>query len=88
MHQRLTDGYEFDVAETERLLRFEDPLEVALSCAEMDASNLDRNRLTFYLDRRNAEESFPLADAVPPAEAPRQQTQAVKKHGARKGGER
>ena len=88
MHQRLTDGYEFDVAETERLLRFENPLEVALSCAEMDASNLDRNRLTFYLDRRRAEELFPLADAVPPAEALRQQTQAVKKHGARKGGER
>ena len=88
MHQRLTDGYEFDVAETERLLRFEDPLEVALSCAEMDASNLDRNRLTFYLDRRRAEESFSLADAVPPAEAPRQQTQAAKKRSARKGGER
>ena len=88
MHLYLTDGYEFDLAETERLLRFENPLEVALSCAEMDASNLDRNRLTFYLDRRRAEESFPLADAVPPAEAPRQQTQAVKKHGARKGGER
>ena len=88
MHQYLTDEYQFDVAETERLLKFEDPLEVALSCSEMDASNLDRNRLTFYLDRRNAEESFPLADAVPPAETRRRQTQAAKKHGARKGGER
>ncbi|MBP5718477.1 MAG: hypothetical protein J6X53_05800, partial [Abditibacteriota bacterium] len=87
-HQYLTDGYEFDVAETERLLKFEDPLEVALSCAEMDASNLNRNRLTFYLDRRKAEESFPLADAVPPTEAPRRQTQAAKKRSARKGGER
>ena len=90
MHQYLTQEYEFDVAETERLLKFEDPLEVALSCAEMDASNLARNRLTFYLDRRRAEESFPLADAVPSAETPQpqQQTQAAKKHGARKGGER
>ena len=88
MHQCLTEAYQFDISETERLLKFEDPLEVALSCAEMDASNLDRNRLTFYLDRRRAEESFPLADAVPPAETPRQQTQAAKKHGARKGGER
>ena len=88
MHQCLTEEYQFDISETERLLKFEDPLEVALSCAEMDASNLDRNRLTFYLDRRRAEELFPLADAVPPAEALRQQTQAVKKHGARKGGER
>ena len=87
-HQFLTEEYRFNIAETERLLKFEDPLEVALSCAEMDASNLARNRLTFYLDRRKAEESFPLADAVPPAETPRRQTQAAKKHGARKGGER
>ena len=83
MHQRLTDGYEFDLAETERLLRFEDPLEVALSCAEMDASNLERNRLTVYLDRHEAEKWNPLRD-----DAPRQQTETAKKRSARKGGER
>ena len=83
MHLYLTDGYEFDLAETERLLRFEDPLEVALSCAEMDASNLERNRLTVYLDRREAEKWFPGRE-----EAPRQQAEAAKKQGVRKGGER
>ena len=83
MHLYLTDGYEFDLAETERLLRFEDPLEVALSCAEMDASNLERNRLTVYLDRREAEKWFPVRE-----EAPRQQAEAAKKQGVRKGGER
>ena len=87
-HQFLTQEYRFDIAETERLLRFEDPLEVALSCAEMDAYNLKRQSLASYMDRARAEENFPLADIVPPAEAPRQQTQATKKHGARKGGER
>ena len=65
MHLYLTDGYEFDLAETERLLRFEDPLEVALSCAEMDASNLERNRLTVYLDRREAEKWFPVRENAP-----------------------
>ena len=88
MHLYLTDGYEFDLAETERLLRFEDPLEVALSCAEMDASNLERNRLTVYLDRREAEKWFPVREKAPPAEAPRQQAEAAKKQGVRKGGER
>ena len=83
MHQYLTQEYEFDVAETERLLKFEDPLEVALSCAEMDASNLERNRLTFYLDRHEAEKWNSLRD-----DAPRQQTETAKKRGARKGGER
>ena len=83
MHLYLTDGYEFDLAETERLLRFENPLEVALSCAEMDASNLERNRLTVYLDRREAEKWFPVRE-----EAPRQQAEAAKKQGVRKGGER
>ena len=83
MHQYLTQEYEFDVAETERLLKFEDPLEVALSCAEMDATNLERNRLMFYLDRHEAETWFPLRD-----DAPRQQTEAAKKRGARKDGER
>ena len=87
-HQLLTEEYHFDIAETERLLRFEDPLEVALSCAEMDASNLTRRNLTFYMDRARAEENFPLADAVPPAEALRQQTESERKRGARKGGER
>ena len=87
-HQFLTQEYRFDIAETERLLRFEDPLEVALSCAEMDAYNLKRQSLASYMDRARAEENFPLADVAPPAEAPRQQTQATKKHGARKGGER
>ena len=88
MHQYLTQEYEFDVAETERLLKFEDPLEVALSCAEMDATNLERNRLTVYLDRHEAEKWHPLRDDAPPEEAPRQQTETAKKRSARKGGER
>ena len=83
MHQCLTEEYQFDISETERLLKFEDPLEVALSCAEMDASNLERNRLTVYLDRREAEKWFPVRE-----EAPRQQAEAAKKQGVRKGGER
>ena len=87
-HQFLTQEYRFDIAETERLLRFEDPLEVALSCAEMDASNLKRQSLASYMDRARAEENFPLADVAPPAEAPRQQPEAAKKRGAGKGGER
>ena len=87
-HQYLTEEYQFDISETERLLKFEDPLEVALSCAEMDASNLKRQSLASYMDRARAEENFPLADVAPPAEAPRQQPEAAKKRGAGKGGER
>ena len=87
-HQYLTEEYQFDISETERLLKFEDPLEVALSCAEMDASNLKRQSLASYMNRAQAEENFPLADVVPSAEAPRQQTESERKRGARKGGER
>ena len=67
-HQYLTEEYQFDISETERLLKFEDPLEVALSCAEMDASNLKRQSLASYMDRARAEENFPLADVVPQEE--------------------
>ena len=87
-HQYLTEEYQFDISETERLLKFEDPLEVALSCAEMDTSNLKRQSLASYMDRARAEENFPLADVAPPAEAPRQQPEAAKKRGTGKGGER
>ena len=59
-HQYLTEEYQFDISETERLLKFENPLEVALSCAEMDASNLKRQGLAPYMDRARAEENFPL----------------------------
>ena len=90
MYGYLTEEHNFEESEVERLLRFEDPLEVAVECVNLggDIRTVDLN---FYLNRMNAEKIFPiLPDSdTPPQERetdPKKDTE--RKRTARKGKER
>ena len=72
MHQYLTEEYRFDRDEAERLLKFRDPLEVAVECAGLSSTIHDLN-VAYYLDMANPEADYPmLPDSGTPAPEPAQ----------------
>ena len=70
MHEYLTGEHCFSEEEVSRLLRFEDPLEVAAECAEIGNTLHDIN-LQFYMERANPEESFPMVNGAASLDASR-----------------
>ncbi|MBQ9348381.1 MAG: hypothetical protein IJT94_13780 [Oscillibacter sp.] len=75
MHQYLTEEYSFDRDEAERLLKFRDPLEVAVECTGLSGTIHNLN-MAYYLDMANPEADYPmLSDDGTPA----QETSATKK---------
>ena len=72
MHQYLTEEYSFDRDEAERLLKFRDPLEVAVECTGLSDTIHDLN-VAYYLDMANPEADYPmLPDSGTPAPEPAQ----------------
>ena len=64
MHDYLTGQQPLDGKDISRLLRFQDPLEVAVDCAE--GYTLQDMDLGFLMDRREPEGTYPMAvDAMP-----------------------
>ena len=75
MHQYLTAEYSFDRDEAERLLRFSDPLEVAVECTGLNSTIHDLN-IAYFLDMANPEADYPM---LPDGDAPAQEPTATKK---------
>ena len=75
MHQYLTEEYRFDRDEAERLLKFRDPLEVAVECAGLSNTIHDLN-VAYYLDMANPEADYPM---ITDGDAPAQEPTATKK---------
>ena len=75
MHQYLTEEYSFDRDEAERLLKFRDPLEVAVECTGLSGTIHDLN-VAYYLDMANPEADYPM---LPDDGTPTQETSATKK---------
>ena len=72
MHEYLTEEYSFDRDETERLLKFHDPLEVAVECTGLSGTIHDLN-VAYYLDMANPEADFPMfPDSGTPVPEPAQ----------------
>ena len=72
MHQYLTEEYSFERDEAERLLKFRDPLEVAVECTGLSGTIHDLN-VAYYLDMANPEADYPmLPDGDVPAQEPAQ----------------
>ena len=59
MHQYLTEEYSFHRDEAERLLKFRDPLEVAVECTGLSGTIHDLN-VAYYLDMVNPEADYPM----------------------------
>ena len=64
MHEYLTGDHPLETEEINRLLRFQDPLEVAVDCAKgYDFREMD---MGFLMDRSGPEETYPMTvDAMP-----------------------
>ena len=80
MHGYLTEEHSFEESEVERLLRFENPLEVAVECVNLggDIRSVDLN---FYLSRMDAEDIYPM---LPDGDtSPQEQETDTKKNPAR-----
>ena len=86
MHRYLTEKYSFNRGEAERLLKFRDPLNVAVECAGLRGTIHDLN-VGYYLDMANPEADYPmLPDADAPAQEPAQRPE--RKRAAHKNKER
>ena len=73
MHEYLTNNHHFEEDEANRLLRFQDPLEVAVEATGIGNTILALE-LTAYLDQAEVEENFPLAhDDTSSVPEPREQ---------------
>ena len=78
MHDYLTGQDALDYKDINRLLRFKDPLEVAVECAE--GYTLQNLELGFLMDRSEPELTFPMVDALPvPEKEPPAQTPEKKR---------
>ena len=75
MHEYLTEEYSFDRDEAARLLKFRDPLEVAVECTGLSGTIHDLN-VAYYLDMANPEADYPM---LPDSGTPAQETAAAKK---------
>ena len=75
MHEYLTEEYGFEAGEVERLLKFRDPLEVAVECTGLSNTIHDLN-VAYYLDMANSEADYPM---LPDGGTPAQETEAAKK---------
>ena len=64
MHEYLTGEHEFEPEEIRRLLRFRDPLEVAVECVGVENAIHDLN-LAYCLDRSVPEANFPTLSGAP-----------------------
>ena len=72
MHQYLTEEYSFEREEAERLLKFCDPLEVAVECTGLSGTIHNLN-MAYYLDMANPEADYPM---LPDGDAPSQEREA------------
>ena len=75
MHEYLTEEYSFDRDEAERLLKFRDPLEVAVECTGLSNTIHDLN-VDYYMEKADPEADYPM---LPDGGTPAQDTAAGKK---------
>ena len=73
MHQYLTAEYSFDRDEAARLMKFRDPLEVAVECTGLSGTIHDLN-VAYYLDMANPEADYPM---LPDGGTPAQETETA-----------
>ena len=73
MHQYLTEEYSFDRDEAARLMKFRDPLEVAVECTGLSGTIHDLN-VAYYLDMANPEADYPM---LPDGGTPAQETETA-----------
>ena len=78
MHEYLTVNCPLKSAEIDRLLQFQDPLEVAVGCADLQNTVPDLD-MGFFLDRANPEETYPLVSGERAQDAPEQKQDAQSK---------
>ena len=88
MHEYLTVNCPLKPAEIDRLLQFQDPLEVAVECTELGNTIHDLD-MGFFMDRANPEETFPVMPHKTGQEPPEQkQEMSAKKPGKSRAGKK
>lgn len=78
MHEYLTVNCPLKTAEIDRLLQFQDPLEVAVECTGLGNTIHDLD-IGFFLDRANPEETFPMMSHETGQNTPEQRQEATTK---------